>query len=99
GAMLRNTSFMEADLSQADLRGTDLSRTSLAYTNLEGADLRQAIVYATGSAARHGSCVNPSHADLRDAKVDPDFPCELAAVRPDGTATGQRQDPAKVSAR
>ena len=87
-ATLRNTSFLEADLRRADLSGTNLSRTSLAYANLEEADLRQTILYATGAAARHGFCVNVSHANLRGAKTGPSFPVELAAVRPDGTETG-----------
>ena len=64
-----------------------MSRTSLAYANLEEADLRQTKLYATGSDGRHAICVNASHANLRGAKVDPGFPVELAAVRPDGTET------------
>jgi uncharacterized protein YjbI with pentapeptide repeats len=94
-ATLRNTSFREADLSRADLTRTNLSRTSLAYANLEEADLRQTMFYAGGSAARHGFCVNASHANLRGAKVGPGFPVELADVRPDGTETKSRHNDEK----
>jgi uncharacterized protein YjbI with pentapeptide repeats len=84
-----------ADLATTDFRGADLSHTNLAGVNLESsildeADLRQTIVHASVSAARHAFCVNASHANLRGARVDPGFPFELAAVRPDGTETGPR---------
>jgi hypothetical protein len=50
--------------------------------------LRETVLFGTGAAARHGFCVNTSHANLAGAMVEPGFPVELAAVRPDGTAAG-----------
>lgn len=86
---LPTVDLREANLSGPDLATAGLRSANLADTNLEGADLEASIV---DEADLSGTRLNNARlwkAKLCGAKVDPGFPVDLAAIKPDNTKSAE----------